>query len=87
MLYNDPTDFSVKKEYTLSLFSENHIGLLNRITVIFTRRKINIESINASESEVKGVYRYTNDQIIDNIKVLEAIVESSNQQSKLIQLN
>ena len=34
----------------------------------------------------KGVYRYTNDQIIDNIKVLEAIVESSNQQSKLIQL-
>ena len=35
----------------------------------------------------KGVYRYTNDQIIDNIKVLEAIVESSNQQSKLIQLN
>lgn len=69
MLYNDPTDFSVKKEYTLSLFSENHIGLLNRITVIFTRRKINIESINASESEVKGVYRYT---IVVNVTKPEA---------------
>jgi acetolactate synthase-1/3 small subunit len=69
MLYNDPTDFSVKKQYTLSLFSENHIGLLNRITVIFTRRKINIESICASESEVEGVYRYT---IVVNVTKPEA---------------
>ena len=45
--------------YTLSIFTEDHIGLLNRITIIFTRRHINIESITASESEVKGIYRYT----------------------------
>lgn len=45
--------------YTLSVFTEDRIGLLNRITIIFTRRHINIESITASESEVKGIYRYT----------------------------
>lgn len=32
---------------------------MNRITIIFTRRHLNIDSITASESEVKGVFRYT----------------------------
>ncbi|MFI5148219.1 MAG: acetolactate synthase small subunit [Bacteroidia bacterium] len=45
--------------YTLSIFTEDRIGLLNRITILFTRRHINIESITASESEVRGIYRYT----------------------------
>jgi len=49
----------MEREYTLSIFTENKIGLLHRITSIFTRRKINLDSINASESEVRGVYRYT----------------------------
>jgi acetolactate synthase I/III small subunit len=45
--------------YNISVFTENRIGILNRITIIFTRRHLNIESITASESEVDGVYRYT----------------------------
>jgi acetolactate synthase-1/3 small subunit len=45
--------------YTISIFTEDRIGLLNRITIIFTRQHINIQSITASESEVKGIYRYT----------------------------
>ena len=48
-----------KKEYTISVFTEDQIGLLNRVSIIFTRRHINIESITASESEIKGVHRYT----------------------------
>ncbi|MFB0926315.1 MAG: acetolactate synthase small subunit [Vicingaceae bacterium] len=48
-----------KKEFTISVFTEDQIGLLNRVSIIFTRRHINIESITASESEVKGVHRYT----------------------------
>ncbi len=47
------------QEYTISLFSENHIGILNQITIILTRRQINIESITASESAVKGVQMLT----------------------------
>lgn len=49
----------MEKTYTLSVFTENSIGMLNRITIIFTRRHLNIDSITASESEVKGVFRYT----------------------------
>jgi acetolactate synthase-1/3 small subunit len=47
------------QEYTLSIFSENHIGILNQITIILTRRQINIESITASESAVGGVHLLT----------------------------
>ena len=49
----------MEKEFTLSIFTENKVGLLHRLSIIFTRRHINIESFNASESEVKGVYRFT----------------------------
>ena len=49
----------MKQEYTISLFSEDHIGILNKMTIILTRRQINIESITASESIVKGVHLLT----------------------------
>jgi acetolactate synthase-1/3 small subunit len=48
-----------EKEYTLFVYSENHIGILGRITNSFTRRHLNIESLTVSESEVTGVYRFT----------------------------
>lgn len=49
----------MKKQFTISIFTENQIGLLNRVSIIFTRRHINIESITASESEEIGIHRYT----------------------------
>ena len=45
--------------YTICIFTENSIGLLNRITIIFTRRRVNIESLTVSETERKGVSRFT----------------------------
>jgi acetolactate synthase I/III small subunit len=49
----------MKHEYTISLFTENHIGILSQITIILTRRQIAVESITASESAVKGVQLLT----------------------------
>jgi acetolactate synthase-1/3 small subunit len=49
----------MKQQFTISVFTEDQIGLLNRVSIIFTRRHINIESIAASESELKGIHRYT----------------------------
>jgi acetolactate synthase-1/3 small subunit len=49
----------MKKEYTITVYSEHKVGLLHRITVILSRRKINIESLNTSESEVRGIFRFT----------------------------
>ncbi|MDP2542120.1 acetolactate synthase small subunit [Tenacibaculum discolor] len=50
---------STKNTYTISIYTENNIGLLNRISAIFQRRHINIESINSSSSEIKSVSRIT----------------------------
>lgn len=71
----------MEKEYTLSVFTENRIGMLNRICIIFTRRHINLESITASESEVKNVFRYTivvkttKEQILKVIGQIEKLIE------------
>lgn len=48
-----------KEEYTITVYTENQVGLLNRIAILFSRRKINIESLNTSPSEVSGIHRFT----------------------------
>lgn len=47
------------KTFTVSIYTENNIGLLNRISAIFQRRHINIDSLNTSASEIEGVSRFT----------------------------
>jgi acetolactate synthase-1/3 small subunit len=47
------------KDFTVSIYTENNIGLLNRISGIFQRRHINVESLNISESEIEHVSRFT----------------------------
>lgn len=49
----------MKKEFTITIYSENQIGLLNRIAIIFSRRKISVESLNTSPSEVESIHRFT----------------------------
>ena len=71
----------MENQYTVTIFTENEIGLLNRITIIFTRRHLNIDSITASESEVPGIYRYTivlrttEEQIKKVVSQIEKLVE------------
>ena len=49
----------MKQEYTITVYTENQVGLLNRIAIMFSRRKINIESLNTSPSEIEGIHRFT----------------------------
>ena len=48
-----------KRFYTLLVYSENVAGILNQITAVFTRRQMNIESLNVSASSIKGIHKYT----------------------------
>ncbi len=52
----DNTD---KTLYTLLVYSENIAGILNQVAAVFTRRQVNIESINCSASSISGVHKYT----------------------------
>tara|TARA_Y100001958_G_C21170237_1_gene502177 strand:- start:391 stop:918 length:528 start_codon:yes stop_codon:yes gene_type:complete len=47
-----------KKTYTISLYSENNVGLLNRVSAILLKRHINIESFSTSPSEIEHVFRF-----------------------------
>lgn len=47
-----------KKVFTISVYTENNVGLLNRISAIFLKRHINVESFSSSESEIKDVFRF-----------------------------
>ncbi|HNP18804.1 MAG TPA: acetolactate synthase small subunit [Fulvivirga sp.] len=46
-------------KYSLSVFTENHLAILQRVLIILNRRRVNIESLHSSESEVSGVHRLT----------------------------
>jgi acetolactate synthase-1/3 small subunit len=48
----------LKKTFTVSIYTENNIGLLNRISAIFLKRHINIESLTTSPSEIKNIFRF-----------------------------
>jgi acetolactate synthase I/III small subunit len=69
------------QDFTITAFSENHIGLLNRITIIFTRRHMNIESLTVGESAIHGIHKFTivvratREQVEKVVKQIEKLVE------------
>lgn len=48
-----------KQWFTISVYAENHVGLLHRIAGIFVKRHINIEGLNVSQSEIEEVSKFT----------------------------
>lgn len=69
------------KEFIVIAFSENQIGVLNRITACYLRRKINIESLKVSESTIKGISMFVitafaSEEIIDKtVKQIANIID------------
>lgn len=65
-----------RKLFTVTIFSENTVGILNLIAIVYTRRCINIESISASACSIPGVHKVTVTSWSDRasmIKVVNAI--------------
>ena len=77
-----PAENNGKQTFTISAFSENHIGLLNRITIIFTRRQVNIESLTVSGSAIPGIHKFT----IVVYETLEKVEKVVSQIDKLVEV-
>ena len=71
-------------KYTVSIYTENSVGLLNRISAIFQRRHINIESFNSSMTEIENVQRWTI-LVITSETLIKKIVGQINRQVEVIQ--
>jgi len=71
----------MKQEYTLTIYTENQVGLINKIAIMFSRRKISLESLNTSPSEIEKIYRFTivvieTETIVKNlVRQLEKLVD------------
>ncbi|MFI3323132.1 MAG: acetolactate synthase small subunit [Rikenellaceae bacterium] len=48
-----------KNLYTITIYTENQVGLLSQIALMFTRRKLNIENLSVSASAEPGVHKFT----------------------------
>ena len=46
------------EKFTISIYTENNLGLLTRIATIFLKRHINLESLTVSGSEIENVSRF-----------------------------
>jgi acetolactate synthase-1/3 small subunit len=73
----------MKDTYTISAYSENHIGLLNRITIIFTRRQVNIESLTVSQSAIKGIHKFTI-VVYETREMVEKVVRQIDKQVEVL---
>ncbi|MDE5880396.1 MAG: acetolactate synthase small subunit [Muribaculaceae bacterium] len=45
--------------YTILVFTENQVSLLHQISMIFSRRCLNIESLSVSACSIPGVHKFT----------------------------
>lgn len=46
-----------KKEYMITAYIENHLGSANRINTMFSRRRINMISLNVGSSGSEGIVK------------------------------
>ncbi len=74
-----------KQEYTITVYAENRIGLLNRIAIIFSKRKINIESLNTSPSEIDGIHRF-NIVITESHEVVRKLARQIEKQIEVLKV-
>ena len=67
--------------YTISIYSENNVGLLNRVSAIFLKRHINLLSFSTSQSEIPNVFRFvivvkvTEDKVIKLVQQIEKQID------------
>lgn len=70
--------------YTIIVFSENLAGVLNLVTNVFTRRQLNIESLNVSASGIEHIHRYTITTYTDE-RTIQTVVKQLEKKIDVIQ--
>ena len=71
------------KNYTISIYAENNVGLLSRVSAIFLKRHINIDSLNTSMSEIENIFRFvivaklSEEQVKKIVKQIEKQIEEA----------
>jgi len=62
-----------KKEFTISIFTENYPGIVQRVVSNFTKRHVNIISLTTSHSSVPDIHRFTIVVELEEIRVKKLV--------------
>ncbi len=76
----------MKNNFTLKIYTENNMKMLNIISSIFTKRNINIQSIVTSEVIAEDIIGYKI-VIYENINVVKRLVSKLEKQVKVIKVD
>ena len=67
------------RNYTISIYAENNVGLLSRVSAIFLKRHLSIDSITSSESEIKDIFRFVIVVKVDDVLIKKVITQIEKQ--------
>ncbi len=73
-----------KTLYTITIFSENAVGVLNQITTIFTRRQVNIETLSVSPSAIPGIHKFTITALSETEESMKKLVNQIDKQVDIL---
>ena len=73
-----------KTLYTITIFSENAVGVLNQITTIFTRRQVNIETLSVSPSAIPGIHKFTITALSETEESIKKLVNQIDKQVDIL---
>lgn len=59
--------------YTVTIFSENTVGLLGQVTTVFIRRQLNIETLSVSPSALPGIHKFTITVFCDSDTIIKVV--------------
>ena len=74
-----------KTLYTVTVFSENRVGLLNQISIIFNRRRLNIETLSVSPSALEGIHKFTITTYTD-LETIQKVVKQIDKRDDILRL-
>ncbi|MBS7254009.1 acetolactate synthase small subunit [Flavobacterium branchiicola] len=72
----------MKNEFTLTIYSEDQLRLINKLSAMFLRKQVQIVSLNMSVCEMDKIYRHT---IVVN-ETLDVVVNLAAQIEKVIEV-
>lgn len=64
-----------KTLYTVTIFSENTVGLLSQVTSVFVRRQLNIETLSVSPSALEGIHKFTVTVLCDEEMIKKVVLQ------------
>lgn len=77
-------EMQANKEYLVTTLAQDRVGLLSRVAMVFSRRGINIKSLQHTETAMKGIAQI-NMVVITDSRTIKQVVKQIEKQVEVMQ--